>query len=92
MYKLSLPEVLNLEGNVAENWRHLKQKFEILSLTSGLSGKDAIVQAATLLHVAGTDALEIYNPFNWESDDDKCKVDKITEKFDEYCNPRKNVT
>ena len=42
--------------------------------------------------MAGTDALEIYKTFNWESDDDKCKVDKITEKFDEYCNPRKNVT
>ena len=92
MDKLTPPEVLNLEGNVAENWRRWKQKFEIFSLASGLSRKDAKIQAATLLHVAGTDALEIYNTFNWESDDDKCKVDKITEKFDEYCNPRKNIT
>ena len=40
MDKLTPPEVLNLEGNVAENWRRWKQEFEIFSLASGLSGKD----------------------------------------------------
>jgi len=55
MDKLTPPEVLNLEGNVAKNWRRWKQKFEIFSLASGLNGKDAKIQAATLLHVAGTD-------------------------------------
>jgi len=39
--------------------------------------------------VAGTEALEIYNTFTWENDNDEEKVD---EKFDGYCNPRKNVT
>ena len=42
--------------------------------------------------MAGTEALEVYNTFTWETDDDKSKVNKITEKFYEYCNPRKNVT
>jgi len=42
--------------------------------------------------VAGTEALKIYNTFTWESDDDKSKVGKITKKFDEYCNPHKNIT
>ena len=92
MDKLSPPEALNLDGNIADSWRRWKQRFEIFSLASGLSGKDAKIQAATFLHVAGTEALEVYNTFTWESDDDKSKVDKITEKFDGYCNPRKNVT
>ncbi|XP_065888776.1 uncharacterized protein [Dysidea avara] len=92
MDKLSPPEALNLDRNIANNWRRWKQRFEIFSLASGLSGKDAQIQAATFLHVAGTEALEVYNTFTWESDDDKSKVDKITEKFDGYCNPRKNVT
>ena len=92
MDKLNPPETLNFYGNIANNWRRWKQRFGIFSLASGLSEKDPKIQAATFLHVAGTDALEIFNTFTWESDDDKSKVDKITEKFDEYCNPRKNVT
>ena len=65
MDQLSPPEVLNLDGNVAENWRRWKQRFEIFSLASGLSEKDAGVQAATFLHVAGPEALEVYNTFSW---------------------------
>jgi len=34
--------------------------------------------------MAGTEA-----PDNWESDDNKSKVDKVTEKLDEYCNPKR---
>ena len=47
---------------------------------------------ATFLRVAGPEALEVYNTFTWDEDNDMSKVDKITEKFDQYCNPRKNVT
>ena len=92
MDKLSPPEALNLDGNIAENWRRWKQRFEIFSLASGLSEKDAGIQAAAFLHVAGPEALEVYNTFSWPTADDKNKVDKIMEKFDQYCNPRKNVT
>ena len=60
MDKLSPPEELNFDGNTADNWRRWKQRFEIFSLASGLSGKDAKIQAATFLHVAGTEALKIY--------------------------------
>jgi len=45
------------------------------------------VQAITILHVAGPDALEVYNTFTWDSNDDKNKVDKIIEKFDELLQP-----
>ena len=91
MDQLSPPEVLGLDGNIAEKWRRWKQCFEIFSLASSLSGKDAKVQAATFLHVVGPEALEIYNTFTWDNADDKNKVDKIVETFDQYCNPRKNV-
>ena len=84
---LSPPEVLSLDGNIAKNWRRWKQCFGIFSLPSGLSGKDVKVQAITILHVAGPDALEVYNTFTWDSNDDKNKVDKIIEKFDELLQP-----
>lgn len=42
--------------------------------------------------MAGPEALEVYNTFQWDSDGDENKVDKIMEKFQRYCNPRKNLT
>lgn len=87
MDKLSPPEQLSLQGNVAENWRKWKQRFELFVAASGLSEKDEKVQAATLLHVAGPEALEIYNTFLWENEGDERKVTKIMEKFQAYCEP-----
>ena len=93
MDKLAPPEQLNLEsGNIAENWRQWHQRFEVFSLASGLSEKSEKVQAATFLHVAGIKALEVYNTFTWEREGDEDKVDKILEKFQFYCKPRKNIT
>ena len=66
MDKLSPPEQMSFEGNVAENWRKWKQRFELFLAASGLNGeKDDKVQSATLLLVAGPDALEIYNTVHY---------------------------
>ncbi|CAB4021658.1 Hypothetical predicted protein, partial [Paramuricea clavata] len=78
--------------NLAENWRRFKQQFEIYLIASGLDKKDGKVQAIALLHVAGYEALEVYNTFQWDTAGDDVKVDKIMEKFERYCNPRKNLT
>ena len=54
------PEPLNLEeSNLADGWRRWRQRFEVFSLGSGISEKDEKVQAATLLHVAGPEALHL---------------------------------
>ena len=93
MDRLIPPEQLNLDsGNLAENWRQWRQRFEVFSLASGLSEKSEAVRSATLLHVAGPKALEVYNAFTWETEGDDKKVNKILEKFQTYCKPRKNIT
>ena len=92
MDKLQPPGPLILQGNLSENWRKWKQRFELYSAASGLKDKDEGVQSATLLHVVGEEALEIYNTFSWDEEGDAKKVSKIMEKFEAYCNPRKNVT
>ena len=86
------PEALSLDGNITDNWARWKQHFQIFSLASGFTKKDAKVQATTLLHVYGTGALEVYNTFTWLNDEDKLKVDKIMQNFNAYCMLRKNVT
>ena len=92
MDRLQPPGPLNLQGNLAENWRRWRQRFELFSSASGLSEKDEKVQSATLLHVAGEEALEIYNTFAWDHEGDENKVNTIMAKFEAYCYPRKNVT
>ena len=90
---LTPPDPLDLDSsNVSDAWRKWRQRFELFSLASGLSSKGEGIQAATLLHVVGPDALEVYNTFSWEDADDKSKVAKILEKFEAYCVPRKNIT
>ena len=66
MDRLIPPEQLNLDsGNLAENWRQWRQRFEVFSLANGLSEKNEAVWSATLLHVAGPKVLEVYNAFTW---------------------------
>ena len=92
MDKFNHPEPLCFEGNIAENWRIWKQRFEIFMTATGTDAKIDEVKSATLLHFAGPEALEICNTFTWTEEGDKKKIDKILEKFEEYCTPRKNIT
>ena len=39
----------------------------------------------------GDEALDIYNAFTWDSEDDKVKIDKVLEQFEKFCDPRKNT-
>ena len=43
-------------------------------------------------HLAGPDALKVYNTFSFESLGDEKKLQKVLDKFDAHCIPRKNVT
>ena len=93
MERLTPPEPLDLDSsNLANTWWQWRQRFELFTLASGLSTKDAKIQSATLLHVISPAALEVYNTFTWESDDDKQKVDMILVNFEGHCIPRANVT
>ena len=50
------------------------------------------IKSSILLHCIGEKGREIYSCFTFESNDDKMKFSKILGKFDEHCNPRKNLT
>ena len=91
MDRLNPPAALNFNGNLKENWRRFKQQFDIYNIASGTAERDDKVQAMTLLHVVGAEAIEVYNTFTWDGKD-KEKVADICEKFEAYCNPRKNIT
>lgn len=85
------PPKLQLTGNVAENWRRFKQRFELYLSAIDADGKEDRVKASMFLHVIGDEALEVYNNFVFE-EGDKMKLDKILQRFEAYCIPKRNVT
>ena len=50
------------------------------------------MRAITFLHFAGSEALDVYNSFQWNEDGDNLGIAEIMEKFERYCNPGKNLT
>ena len=90
------PEKLLFTGNLKDNFRKFKQQFEIYITAAGISNSTENIKCATLLHVIGPDAIEIFNTFRWDEEgdnegDDK-KMSKVLSKFEKYCTPKCNVT
>jgi hypothetical protein len=49
-------------------------------------------QAAILLNIAGEEAIEVFNTFTFAEDEDKEDPEAILAKFQNYCEPKKNIT
>ena len=90
MDQLKPPGALCLEGNLAENWRGWIQQFELYLIASWISEKSEKIKCATILHVAGDDAIKVFNTFTF--DDDVDDFETLKELFAKYCEPRKNMT
>ena len=90
------PEPLTMTGNLPENWRTCKwrQRFQLYLIASGMIEKPANVRCATLLHVIGVEALEVYNTFRFEEGEDNNDLDTLLKKYmyTEYFEPQRNVT
>ena len=85
------PNSLCLSGNVSENWRRFKQQLEIYFIASGQDEAHNKVKVSLLLNFGGEEAIEVFNTFTFETEDDKWIYKTVLSKFEEYCNPRKNV-
>lgn len=91
MDKLEPPGVLSLTGNVAENWKKFKQRFDVYMTATGAAEKGDKQKACIFLHVVGEEAVQVYNTFVFD-DGDEYKLKKILEKFEAYCTPKRNTT
>jgi hypothetical protein len=86
------PEPIDLHSdNVAERWRKWKRQFEFYYMACELSGKNKATQTAILLHAAGPEAQEIHHTFTWAEGEDKSDYKQVLKKFDDYCEPLRNV-
>lgn len=82
---------LKMDGNLAENWRRWKLRWNLYATASGVSEKEENTQCAVFLHTIGEDALEVYETFMFAESENN-KLDPIINKFEAYCAPKKNVT
>ena len=95
MENVEAPKPLDLDGNVNENWRRFKQAWEIylaIKTTGTDKATDEKYKVALLIHTLGEEAREICNSFSWTSEGDEWKVDKIVERFADYCADRDSET
>ncbi|CAC5389777.1 unnamed protein product [Mytilus coruscus] len=91
MDQLKPPIALSIEGNVSENWRKWKQKFQFYLDATEFNEKAEKLQCSLLLHCIGEDAVEVFNTFNFV-EDEKDKIAPLLLKFEQFCNPIKNQT
>lgn len=44
------------------------------------------------LTVVGDEAFDVYDTLVWQNEGDNKKIDKVIEKFDKFCEPKKNMS
>ena len=75
------PAPVNLDSNPADSWRLFRQKWQNYATITQLQ-QPAEYQVALFLHTIGDAALQIYNGFTFDTDDDSGSVADILAKFD----------
>ena len=92
MSLLPIPEQLNVtDGNRSKNYDVFVQRWSNYIVAAELDEKPEKQQLATLLTVIGSNALEVYNTFEWRSTEEKTTASVLI-KFEKFCKPRKNIT
>ena len=68
---LKPPTCLNLEDNLAMNWRAWYDSYQIYATAAGVTNKPEKVQCCVFLHVAGAEAQKVHR-----------NIDKVKEELD----------
>ena len=69
-------------GNMVERWKQTVELYLDIAMAE---------KCKTLLYVIGRYGREIFNTFTF-ADREKDKLDKLIDKFQNYCIPKKNIT
>ena len=88
------PAPLKMGGDIAADWKRFKSEWENYEIASDLTLETVSEKkrAAVFLACIGTTAYSVFRTFKFANDEDKSKVDKLTEAFDKHCISEANVT
>jgi len=64
---LRAPQPLNIDSNLAENWRLFKQKWHNYAIITNLPHQARDYQVALFLHTIGDEASKVYNGFKFDT-------------------------
>ena len=68
------------------------RSFSFLGILTGCRPFSHCVKTSRLLTCIGEKARDVYYTFTFDAEDDAMKLQHVIDKFDEYLNPRKNIT
>jgi hypothetical protein len=91
-FLIPFPGKLDLDGNIATNWKKFKRTWDNSEIASGISGKDTKLRTATLLTCVGAETMDIFDGFAYDNEDDKKNIAKVIEKFEAFCIGKTNET
>ena len=81
---------LDIHGILAaENWKKFERAWINYALAIELNKKSEKAQVTTLLMVK--DACEVFATFMWEDEGDSNKIETVSQKFVDYCQPKKRI-
>lgn len=85
------PPALNMEAtNLKEEWEMFEQGFDLFITATDSGDKPEATRVAMFLSAIGAEARRVYNSFVFATEADKKKLEKVKDKFKDYCTPRKN--
>ena len=92
-YTLPPPQALEIhDPQAADKWKKFKRAWTNYALATELNKKSEAIQVATLLTVIGEEAREVFSTFSgWAEDGDDTKIGPVLAKFEQYCQPCKNI-
>lgn len=86
-HQISLPQQLDLKhsGEVAENWKLQKEKYNNYFVISRLDPESPEYQLAMFKHMIGDDALKITKSFSYMQGEDANDWHVVMDKVEKYC-------
>ena len=71
------------EPNLADSFQKWKRELEVYMIATEKIKKANATQVAIILNCAGPEFISVYDHFEWSSEGDKDRPDKLLEKLEE---------
>ncbi|CAI9714890.1 Hypothetical predicted protein [Octopus vulgaris] len=93
MENLPHPKDLDFnQENLAAAWKKWKKEFNLFLIATESDMKPDKVKTSMFLTCIGSKGRDIHSTLDFDSPDEEMNLQTVIEKFDAYCEPRKNIT
>ena len=93
MSNIPFPSQLKITGgNVAAEWKRFSSQWANFEVASDLEEKSSSKRAAVFLACIGSEAYEVFQTMDFETEGDRADIEKVIEAFERHCVGEVNVT